>query len=188
MIQAPLIYLFGYPGVGKTTIARALENRTEYLAVQNHMLSNALRQAISLQPKDRYPELEPLLKHHTMKAWVNFMEFVSAAVPDQGLIMTSVLYENDPERVEFFELMRNWAQSQGRSFLPVRLVCDPAELARRIESPSRENQLKLHDRKILQQIMETNTLLNPLGVFEVDVTALTANEAAVKILDQISVL
>lgn len=178
----PLIYLFGFPGVGKNTIARAIENHSEFLAIQNHLLSNALRRAISLQPAENYSKLEPLLKHHTMKSWVNFLEFVSAAVPDQGLILTSVLYENDPEKVEFFELVRSWAKAQSRPFLPVRMVCDPEELARRIESPSRDMQFKLTDRRILQNLMQQNTLLNPEDSVEVDVTAMTANEAAEKIM------
>jgi len=182
MANNPLIYLFGFPGVGKNTIARAIENHTEYLAIQNHLLSNALRRAISLQPAADYPKLEALLKHHTMKSWVNFLEFVFAAVPDQGLIVTSVLYENDPDKVEFYELVRNWAETQGRVFLPVRLICNPDELARRIESPSRDTQYKLTDRKILLDLMQKNTLLQPEGCVEVDVTALSANEAAEKIL------
>ena len=117
-----------------------------------------------------------------MKSWVNFLEFVFAAVPQQGLIVTSVLYENDPDKVEFFELVRNWAKSQDRVFLPVRLVCNPDELARRIESPSRDIQYKLTDRGILNNIMSNNVLLQAEECFELDVTALTANEAAEKIL------
>ena len=183
MTTNPLIYLFGFPGVGKNTIARAIENRTEFLAIQNHLLSNALRRAASLLPAENYGQLEPLLKHHTMKAWVNFLEFVAAAVPQQGLIVTSVLYENDPEKVEFFELVRDWAVSQNRAFVPVRLVCNPDELARRIESPSRDIQFKLTDSSILKNIMHNNTLLQAEECFELDVTALTANEAAGKILE-----
>ncbi len=185
-MTAPLVYLFGFPGVGKNSIARAIENHTEYLAIQNHLLSNAMRRAISLQPTENYSKLEPLLKHHTMKSWVNFLEFVSAAVPDQGLILTSVLYENDPDKVEFFELVREWAKDQERLFVPVRLVCDPDESARRLESPSRDGQFKLTDRKTLFKLMEENTLLKPEYCFELDVTALTANEAAVKIIEFIN--
>ena len=182
----PLIYLFGFPGVGKNTIGRAIENRTEFLAIQNHLLSNALRRAISLQPAENYEQLEPLLKHHTMKSWVNFLEFVGAAVPQQGLIVTSVLYENDPDKVEFFNLVREWAVSQGRRFLPVRLVCSPEEMARRVESPSRDIQYKLTDRGILKNIISNNVLLQPDDCFELDVTALTANEAADKIIDYLN--
>lgn len=188
MTNNPLIYLFGYPGVGKNTIARAIENRTEFLAIQNHLLSNALRRAISLQPSENYEQVEPLLKHHTMKSWVNFLEFVAAAVPNQGLIVTSVLYENDPDKVEFFDLVKSWAESQGRVFLPVRLVCSPDEMARRIESPSRDIQYKLTDRTILKNIINNNTLLQPENCLEVDVTALTANEASEKIIDFLSQL
>lgn len=182
----PLIYLIGFPGVGKNTIARAIENHTEFLAIQNHMLSNALRRVISLQPAEKYGDFEKLLKHHTMKSWVNFLEFVTAAVPDQGLIVTSVLYENDPDKVEFYELVRDWAKAQGRAFLPVRLVCSPEEMMRRIESPSRDGQFKLTDRQILKKLTEENVLLNPEGAFELDVTALTANEAAEKILGRLN--
>jgi adenylate kinase family enzyme len=185
-LDNPVIYLFAYPGAGKNTIARAIENHTDYLAIQNHFLSNALRRAISLQPAENYASIEPLLKHHTMKSWVNFLEFVSAAVPQQGLILTSVLYENDPDKVEFYRLVENWAKERGRKFLPVRIVCQSDELMRRLESPSRDTQYKLTDRHILQKLIQENILLNPENAFEIDVTALTANESAVKILDYLN--
>jgi adenylate kinase family enzyme len=185
-LDNPLIYLFAYPGAGKNTIARALENHTDYLAIQNHFLSNALRRAISLQPPEDYAKIEPALKHHTMKSWLNFLEFVTVAVPQQGLILTSVLYENDPDKVEFFELVRKWANDQGRKFLPVRLVCSPEEMMRRLESPSRDTQYKLTDRHVLQKLMTENNLLNPADGFELDVTALSPNEAAEKIVTELS--
>jgi len=181
-MSAPLVYLFGYPGVGKNTIARELEKQSSLIAIQNHLLSNAFRHVASRQPADSYKKLEPDLRHHTMKAWLNFLDFVGKALPYQGMVFTSVLYQNDPDRVEFFDFIRNWAVEQGREFYPVRLFCDADELARRIQSPGRNSEFKLTDTAVLSDIMSRYHVLEPRNSLTLDVTHLSAAEAAQKIL------
>lgn len=182
MSNNPLIYLFGYPGTGKKTTAMAIEQQSDYIAIQNHLLSNPLRHILSRQSSGDYTKTETLLKHHTMKAWVNFLEFIASAAPDKGLIFTSVLYQNEPDRVTFFEFVRKWAIEQKREFIPVRLVCDQEELIRRLQSPSRDQEMKLTDPEILKKLMMENQLLQPDNGFELDITHLTPEQAAQKIL------
>ncbi|MDB5478598.1 MAG: hypothetical protein JWM96_1093 [Alphaproteobacteria bacterium] len=180
--MSSLIYLFGYPGVGKNTIAAEIERQSDFIAVQNHLLSNALRQVAAKQLRENYAAIEPVLKHHTMKAWLNFLEFVDAAAPSQNLILTSVLYENDPARVEFYEFIRNWAKGQNREFLPVALHCDRDELMRRLQSPGRVAGFKLTDTGTAQKILRENQLLQPENGFTLDITEFSASQAAESIL------
>lgn len=160
-MDAPLLYLFGYPGVGKNTIAQEIEKRSHLIGIQNHLISNAFRHVIAKQPKSDYARFEPLVKHHTMKAWLNFLEFVTAAIPAQGLIFTSVLYQNDPDRVEYFDFIRHWANEHNRPFYPVRLICSPDELKRRLQSTRRSPDFKLTDSAILDDILARYELLAP---------------------------
>jgi adenylate kinase family enzyme len=182
-----LVYLFGYPGVGKNTIAREIENASSHIALQNHLISNAFRHLMSKQDKSGYPRIESLVKHHTMKAWLNVLDFIDAAIPDQGLVFTSVLYD-DPDRIEYFDYIRNWAQQRGRKFYPVRLNCSPEEVIRRAQSPSRDSEFKLTDADTLQNIMATNDLLIPPDktFLDLDITNLPATTAAQKILAHIA--
>lgn len=189
-IKAPLIYLFGFPGVGKNTIAQEIEKQSAVspcamIAIHNHLLSNGLRHVVSRLDAESYARIQPDLHHHTMKAWLNFLEFVSKAIPNQGLVFTSVLYQNDPDRVQFFEFIRTWARDENRPFLPVRLICDENELQQRLQSENRKQSFKLTDPDILQNLMRDNEILSPDDCLELDITHIPAEESAQKILAHI---
>jgi adenylate kinase family enzyme len=182
MTENALVYLFGYPGVGKNTIAQIIERSSSYVAIQNHLISNAFRHVIAKQPASDYTKIEPLVKHHTMKAWLNFLDFIDAATPQQGLIFTSVLYDH-PDSIQYFEYIRNWALGHKRPFVPVRLTCSREEILRRAQSVNRNAEFKLTDPKILSDIMDKNVLLTPTGDFlDLDITTISAVESAQKIL------
>lgn len=189
--KAPLIYLFGFPGVGKNTIAQEIEKQSAaspcaMIAIHNHLLSNGLRHVVSRLDTESYAQIQPDLHHHTMKAWLNFLEFVSKAIPNQGLVFTSVLYQNDPDRVQFFEFIRTWAREENRPFLPVRLICDAGELQQRLQSENRKQSFKLTDPDILQNLMRDNEILSPSDCLELDITHIPAEESAHKILAHIA--
>lgn len=175
-----LIYLFGYPGVGKNTIAEAIERKTSMVAIQNHLISNAFRHVLSHQKPVQYKEVEHLVKHHTMRAWLNFLDFVEAATPNQGLIFTSVLYQDDPDRVEYFEFIEQWALRQNRALIPVRLTCSIEELQKRVQSPEREGSLKLTDPDIVLKLTNKHQLMTPqtADFLDLDVTHISPEQAA----------
>ena len=179
----PLVYLFGYPGVGKNTIAREMEIQSDLIAVQNHLISNAFRHIMRKQERADYPRLEPLVKHHTMKAWLNVLDFIDGAIPERGLIFTSVLYD-DPDRIEYFDYIREWARHRSREFYPIRLNCSVDETIRRAQSPDRDVEFKLTDAATLQNILATNDLLTPpdKNFLDLDITQLSPVAAAQKIL------
>lgn len=183
----PLLYLFGYPGVGKNTVAKIIESKSNFIAVQNHLISNAFRHVMAKRPAAEYPKLEKLVKHHSMKAWLNFLDFVTEAAPENGLIFTSVLYQNDPDRVEFFDYIANWAAAKGRDFYPVRLSCSREEILRRAQSVNRHPEFKLTDPVILGKVMDQNTLLAPSHphLIDLDVTSIPAEKVAETLLQKV---
>lgn len=185
MPHSTLLYLYGYPGVGKNTVAKEIEKQSDFVAIQNHLISNAFRHVIAKQPGSDYKKIEPFVKHHTMKAWLNFLEFIDAATPEQNLIFTSVLYQNDPDRVEYFEFIKNWAEQRNRLFVPVRMNCSREETLRRAQSPNRNAEFKLNDAAILEKIMDRNVLLetDAQHFLDLDITHLPASESARAILD-----
>jgi adenylate kinase family enzyme len=184
MANAPLIYLFGYPGVGKNTVAKIIESKSDFIAVQNHLISNAFRHVMAKGKPEEYAKLEKLVMHHSMKAWLNFLDFVEEAAPRTGLVFTSVLYQNDSDRAEFFEYIANWALAKGRAFYPVRLTCARDEILRRAASTNRNPEFKLTDPAVLAKILNKNTLLQPdhPNFIEIDTTTLSAADAAAQIL------
>lgn len=188
MKSRPLIYLFGYPGVGKNTVANEIEKRSDYIAVQNHLISNAFRHLVAKCPAEEYAVLEPLVKHHTMKAWLNFLEFVDTAMPRQGLVFTSVLYQNDPDRVDYAHFIRDWAQQRKRAFIPVRLTCSHDEMLRRLQSAKRSPEYKLTDPAVLEKIIARYRLWEPQDdtFLDLDTTALNAEDTAQTILAHVA--
>ena len=185
MARNMLVYLYGYPGVGKNTVARIIEQQTELIAIHSHLISNAFRHVLNGHgTRAQYETLEPLLKHHTMKAWLNFLDFVEAAAPQQGLIFTSVLYQDDPDRVEYFDFIRQWAMRQNRPLVPVRLNCAPEVLKQRIASAGRDKAMKLTDPNVLDVLMARHQLLTPETPYflDIDTTGHTAEETAALIV------
>lgn len=178
-----LVYLYGYPGVGKSTIARHIAEKTDLIAIQSHLISNAFRHVLKHKDPAQYKNSEHLIKHHTMKAWLNFLDFVDAAVPDQGLIFTSVLYQDDPERVEYFDFIRLWALRQNRILVPVRLNCAPQILKQRVTSSERNSAMKLTDADVLEKLMARHTLLTPDTPHFLDID--TTDHSAIHIADTI---
>lgn len=182
-----LIYLFGYPGVGKNTIAQEIEKQSDLIAVQNHLVSNAFRHVMSKQGTGDKRRLDGAVRHHTMKAWVNLLDFIEGALPEQGLVFTSVLYD-DPDRIEFYDYVRQWAGLTGRAFFPVRLNCSNDEIMRRAQSPGREAAFKLTDPDTLEHILASNDLLTPRShaFLNLDITDWSARDTAANILRQLA--
>jgi hypothetical protein len=79
------------------------------------------------------------------------------------------------------------AHDRGALFLPVRLLVDADELARRITSPEREEKLKLTDPDVAVEKAANEEVFRPEGYdyLELDVTHLEPAESAAQILAEL---
>lgn len=120
-----LIFLFGEAGVGKLTVARALQQATGYRLFHNHLVVDALLAV--------FPFGSPPFVQLRERFWLDV--FAAAAAADTSLIFT--FSPESTVRPSFIdETVTTLTQRSGGVHF-VQLTCAPNELARRIEDPSR---------------------------------------------------
>lgn len=107
-----------------------------------------------------------------------------ALPPDVPLILTDALAQSDAGS-DLIEPSLALAHKRGARFVPVLLTISEDENLRRVADPSRTGIGKLTDRAILQDLRLRHELLRLPGVRELDVTDLSAAQAATRIAEMI---
>lgn len=134
-----LIFLYGLPGTGKLTIARELSQLTGYKLFHNHLTVDLLLSVFEFG-SNPFVELRE-------KIWLSVFE-EAASLP-------AMIFTFNPEnsvRQSFIEKSIQTAESRGGEVLFIEVVCDPAELERRLDTQDRRQHKKLvsveHYRKL----------------------------------------
>jgi hypothetical protein len=168
-----LIVLYGLPGVGKLTTAKALSALTGFRLFHNH-LSFDLVKAIFDFPS---PPFGRLLATVRLAA---FEEAAREGVP--GLIFTFVYAA--PHDDAFLEAMLRVVRQHDGQVLFVRLTCDPAVNDARITAPERRAYGKVTSVEWLRKAQAHWRMEEaiPFGEsFEIDNTALEPDTSARRI-------
>jgi hypothetical protein len=181
-MNGAFIYLIGFAGCGKLTIARAIQARHDCILVDNHLVNNVIFSLIDPDGKTRLPD----------KVWENVRRVRAAVLdtirdfgkPGRTFIFTNELLEGEEQDFKLFLEIADLARHRNALFLPVRLTISPVELVRRVVSPGRAERFKETDPKGSLTKAQNREVLNPPGytLLEVDVTEATAEEVAGNIL------
>ncbi|HVF06536.1 MAG TPA: hypothetical protein VNA20_16975 [Frankiaceae bacterium] len=137
-----LVYLLGYPAVGKYTVARALADRTGAVVVDNMVVNAPIFTLLRWDGRRQVPDgtmerIEPI-RDAVLSALADL------APRDLSYVLTNVV-PADAESVAIYERVRAVAATRGAVFVPVLLTCDPAEQRRRVPLPDRTARLKISD-------------------------------------------
>jgi hypothetical protein len=181
-VNGAFIYLIGFAGCGKLTIAQAIRARCDCILVDNHLINNVIFSLIDPDGKTRLPE----------KVWEQVLRVRSAALdtirdlakPGRNFIFTNELLEGEERDRRIFLEIAELARHRGALFLPVRLTIAPVELSRRVTSPARAERFKdIDPQAALTKALERE-VFSPHGFdfLDIDVTTTTAEEAAERIL------
>jgi len=125
-----LIFLYGLPGTGKLTIARELSQLTGYKLFHNHLTVDLLLSVFEFGSKP-FVELRE-------KIWLSIFEEASS--------LPAMIFTFNPEnsvRQSFIEKTIQTVESRGGEVLFIEVVCDPAELERRMDTQDRRLHKKL---------------------------------------------
>jgi len=181
-VNGAFIYLIGFAGCGKLTIAQAIRARCDCILVDNHLINNVIFSLIDPDGKTRLPD----------KVWEQVRQVRSAALetirdlakPGRIFIFTNELLEGEERCRQIFLEIADLARHRGAIFLPTRLTIAPVELARRVVSPGRAEQFKEIDPQAALTKAWEREVFRPHGFdyLELDVTTITAEEAAKRIL------
>jgi len=183
-MQNTIIYLIGYPGVGKLTIAKALCELTGARLVDNHMANNPIFSIIAVDGNTKIPEA----------AWdrvkavrdILFDTILHVAPRTSSYVLTNVLLDDDGDR-DLFEQVRRLAEQRTSLFVPVVLQCQKGEHLKRVAAPGRAENYKDSQPSSLEKLMAERPLLPIVHpyVLRLDTTSLSPQEAASAILKHI---
>jgi hypothetical protein len=177
-----ILYLIGFAGTGKLTIAQAIMARAPFLLVDNHSINNVVFRLIDT---DGISPLPPSVWEHVRKIRaVVFDTMRSLSKPEHNFVLTNELVEGKEDDERVFHEVRDLATARGAHFLPVRLLITPEELARRAVSPQRQVLLKSRDPDAAWRIAREHQVYRPKDVehLTLEVTTLAPAEAAERIL------
>ncbi|KAH6677795.1 hypothetical protein F5X68DRAFT_36291 [Plectosphaerella plurivora] len=180
-MAAPLIWVNGFPGAGKLTVARELGALDEsFKIIDNHQLIDPVEARFSRSQ----PEYQPARKQERQRAFAQWV------LSEQHLARTIVFTDfqsttdGGPEVAQEYE---EAARQAGRRFLPVYLSCDPRANLERAQSDERCNggTTKLTDAAILKSILKREVAFRFEGHpgLDVDTTHKAPAEVAQEILD-----
>ena len=179
-----IVYLIGYPGVGKFTVAKALCQLTRAKLVDNHMANNPIFNIIGVDGHTKIPEA----------AWdrvkavrdVLFDTILHVAPRTFSYVLTNVLLNDDGDRA-LFEQVRDLAAHRGSLFVPVILRCEKQEHLRRVAAPGRAESYKDVRASSLDELMAERPLLPIVHphLLALDTTSLSPQDAANAILSHI---
>ena len=179
-----LIYLIGYPGVGKLTTAKALCSIAGMTLVDNHLANTPIFKIIGADGVTPIPEA----------AWdrvervrdILFDTILHVAPRHTSFVLTNVLLDGRGDRT-LFNRVKELAEERSSLFVPVILNCEEEVLCRRIVSPGRVENMKLTKISSVIKLMQEQPLLSIVhpNLLVLDNTRLAAESSAASILEHI---
>jgi predicted kinase len=180
-----VICLVGFPGVGKLTIARALSGRIDATVVDNHWINDPILRLLRQTGTQPVPDA---VWPQIAKVRGAVLETIATlASSGANFIFTYAGSNEDPEDRRAFEEYREVATRRNARFVAVRLLCSEAELVRRIQSPQRRGRKLMDPGEAIENVRDYSPLDPGIaGSMTLDVTELSAETAAARILDHVN--
>ena len=183
-----IIYLFGFAGTGKYTIAKEIAARIDARLVDNHLICNPIFSLLRLDGKTKLP---PGVWDYTRQIAATVRDaMVRLSSSDENFVITNFLSQEDKDDHRIYEETLVMAEKRNAFFVPVRLVCDLPELQKRIVQNDRRARMKMTDPDKIAVHYQNYTVLNPEHPYklELDVTHLSPQQAADVILNHVAIL
>ncbi len=133
------MYLIGYFGIGKYSLANALSELEDFKIIDNHYVLNPI---FSLLKNDGITPLPPLTWHFASEirqAVLGTIQFLSPK--DWNFIFTNDLTE-DAGSHQLFDDVAKIVTSRGGTLIPVLLECDLETYLTRVIRPERRERMK----------------------------------------------
>jgi predicted kinase len=181
------IYLFGFAGSGKLTIAKAIAERWDCVLVDNHTINNVIFGLIDIDSKGKGELSDQVWDAVIRVRHVALDAIRKLSPPGRNFIFTNELIEGVDRHHVWFHEVAQVATDRGALFLPVRLLVEAEELERRITSPDREEKLKLTSPEAARHRSENEDVFTPdrHDYLELDVTEVEPERAAGMVLEEL---
>ncbi|MEX1005459.1 MAG: hypothetical protein WD156_08825 [Acidimicrobiia bacterium] len=172
-----VVFLLGYPGVGKRTVGSHLAELLDGVLVDNQLINIPLLTLFKWDGKFEIPmeiwdRVEPI-----REAVLGTIE--DLAPKSNSYVFTNVLKDDEAD-ASHYDRIRSLAHRRGSLFLSVMLDCDIDEQARRIDNPDRIARLKGSDPEGYRRHRHQTKLYQPPAeeVAHIDTTEIVPQQNA----------
>ena len=186
-MQNCIVYLIGYAGTGKYTIAQALAKKERFTIVDNQLINSPIFTALAADGKSPLPQAVWKEVQHVRDAVLRTVQ--DLARDDANFIFTHQLLDDQDDKQWFADIVAV-ADARRATFLPVRLTVAREEHLKRVAMPERAARLKEVDSEALAVRIASQKLLRPDHPYlcELDITHFTPAQAAHIIQDKLNAL
>jgi len=178
--ETAVVFLLGYPGMGKRTVGQSLAELIDGVLVDNQLINRPLLELFRWDGKEPIPT-------EIWRRVLPIREAVLGTIEDlapktNSYVFTNVLTD-DAESLDHYDRVRSLAERRGSLFLAVMLECDIDVQVSRIDNPDRVALRKGSDPDGYRRHRRTTDLLQPPAseVLHVDTTTTPAMENAARI-------
>lgn len=175
----PIIYLLGYPGVGKASIAARLTEATGAELLDNHRWNAEIFPKYDFGDHDPVPEAALREVDEARTATIRHLR--DHPENFRGAVFTNKLYAGNTRHENRYREVADTAEALDTPLIIFHLQCDPEETLRRGQELSRAARKKLVDPEALAREMTTYAPMpidHPLQV-NLNITHYTVEQSAV---------
>ncbi len=181
-----IVFLLGYPGVGKRTVGTALAKLLDGVLVDNQLINVPI---LTLFKWDGKFQLPPNVFDYTAPIRQAVLKTIEELAPaTNSYIFTNVLEAEDADGSQKeYDKLRALAKHRGSVFQAVRITCDPEVQITRIDTPDRRARLKGSDPEGYRWFTQNVPLWWPPedDLLTIDSTSATPEESAKLIYDHL---
>jgi hypothetical protein len=185
MLNNVMVYLVGFSGSGKLTVARELSLLLEARVIDNQWINNPI---FGMIDNDRVTPFPTGVWDQITKVRQAVLDTIATlSAPDANFILTHAGYDDDQEDWKIYHAVARTAERRKAIFVPVRLLCEEGELARRVVSPERAIRLKSMDPEAARREARNRDVLkvNHANQMTLDISAISPQESARLIVEHI---
>lgn len=178
-----ILYLIGFSGTGKYTIAKEIAKLKNFRILHNHLINNPILNMIV--PEDN--KIPDVAWKQIRKIRNIVLETVEEIAPTHlNFIFSNELIEGSDIDISIYNKIFSVAEKRKSLFIPVRLMVDANEHKQRIVSADREAMFKLSDIAYIDKIKGKEILkIKHHNLLDVDTTGKTAEQVAGDIIEYI---
>lgn len=179
MQKHKLILVHGAIGIGKLTTAVALQKKTGYKLLHNHMVINLAEEIL---PRGELNRSDLILK--IFKDCLEFSSKYKKNIIITHAYSSTFVYQTGVTDKFFIKQLSKAYEKYGGEVCPVFLTCEPNILLERASSKDRNKHNKLTSKKILKEVFKKDDFVTP-SLFKNNLIIDTTNLSAQKVSDKI---
>lgn len=178
-----IIYLIGFPGTGKYTVAKEIVRQGNFKLVDNHLINNLLFTIIKADGVTKLPE--QIWKSVSEIRDIVLDTMIHISPPEYSFVLTNSLLEGKAEDHTWFDKIERVAQARQALYVPVRLLCSVEAHEKRIGTRERAARFKEINPASPSRYAKNEEVLkiSHPNTLTLDISDLSPGEAAEKILN-----